>query len=211
MQNRLAKKISCEVSASVNRSKVDARRSFQGKAPVSMRIFVQISSGAINAFLLLQLPCNLEASCNPLFEGADPDIIFANNKYWIYPTGTGEGQEAYVYSSSDLQSWQKQGPYSLSKMLNGLNPIARRSTIYGRPEFSKAGINSITTTQLVRRIQHQVEPELRFLVNRTGHLSIAAKHSLRATRNLKPLTQWSFEIQKQKNTFSIAVAVQAAS
>jgi beta-xylosidase len=110
MQNRLAKKPSCEVSASVNRSKVDARRSFQGKAPVSMRIFAQISSGAINAFLLLQLPCNLEASCNPLFEGADPDILFANNKYWIYPTGTGEGQEAYVYSSSDLQSWQKQGP-----------------------------------------------------------------------------------------------------
>lgn len=74
-----------------------------------MRIRTQISSAVILAFLLLQLPGNLEASCNPLFEGADPDILFANKKYWIYPTGTGQGQEAYVYSSADLKTWRKGG------------------------------------------------------------------------------------------------------
>lgn len=109
MRNRLAKKISCEVSASVKRSRVATRHSYQGKLPVSMRFLSQISRGIILTILLLQLPGNLQARGNPLFEGADPDILFANDMFWIYPTGTGEAQKAYVYSSGDLKSWRKRG------------------------------------------------------------------------------------------------------
>ena len=51
-------------------------------------------------------------SGNPILpsQSADPDIIFANGKYYIYTTATGPGaSQFHCYSSSDLLSWVDEG------------------------------------------------------------------------------------------------------
>lgn len=41
---------------------------------------------------------------------ADPDIIFANGKYYIYPTATGpNASQFHAYSSTDLLNWKDEG------------------------------------------------------------------------------------------------------
>ena len=47
---------------------------------------------------------------NPLFSGADPDVLFAQGKYWLYPTAENDARKGHVYSSKDLKVWVKQGP-----------------------------------------------------------------------------------------------------
>jgi arabinoxylan arabinofuranohydrolase len=45
----------------------------------------------------------------PLFT-ADPDIIYANGKYYIYPTATGPNtSQFHAYSSTDLLNWTDEG------------------------------------------------------------------------------------------------------
>lgn len=48
------------------------------------------------------------AQANPLFPGADPDVIEARGRYWIYPT-YGRNSTFSVWSSPDLKEWEK-GP-----------------------------------------------------------------------------------------------------
>ena len=48
-------------------------------------------------------------SANPLFSGADPHIIHANQSWWIYPTGGGESTFS-VWSSTDLKTWKQSSP-----------------------------------------------------------------------------------------------------
>lgn len=49
---------------------------------------------------------------NPLFEGADPDVIFHDGQFWVYPTGgpQSQGPAFFAYSSPDLKSWTRHGP-----------------------------------------------------------------------------------------------------
>lgn len=47
-------------------------------------------------------------SGNPLFAGADPEIRYFNNKYYIYPT-TKNNKQFHAYSSSDLVEWKDEG------------------------------------------------------------------------------------------------------
>ena len=48
---------------------------------------------------------------NPVFPGADPDVIIADKNYWIYPTTDGKNNDAfYVHSSADLKNWKTSGP-----------------------------------------------------------------------------------------------------
>ncbi len=48
---------------------------------------------------------------NPLFDGADPDILLENNRYWIYPTTEDKPKKAFfAYSSDDLHEWKRSGP-----------------------------------------------------------------------------------------------------
>jgi len=51
------------------------------------------------------------AFCNPLFDGADPDILIANKTYWIYPTSEGSNDKDcfLAYSSPDLKIWTLRG------------------------------------------------------------------------------------------------------
>ncbi len=52
------------------------------------------------------------ASGNPLFDGADPDVLFHDGQFWLYPTGgpPSDGPAFYAYSSPDLKSWTRHGP-----------------------------------------------------------------------------------------------------
>ncbi|MDD7885382.1 RICIN domain-containing protein [Flavivirga sp. 57AJ16] len=45
---------------------------------------------------------------NPLFTGADPEIHYFNNKYYIYTTAI-YGTQFHAYSSNDLTNWQDEG------------------------------------------------------------------------------------------------------
>jgi beta-xylosidase len=48
---------------------------------------------------------------NPLFPGADPDVVIADKSYWVYPTGEGNLTDSfYVHSSTDLKNWSTRGP-----------------------------------------------------------------------------------------------------
>lgn len=47
---------------------------------------------------------------NPLFAGADPDTLVVGDTVWLYPTGGWSGRAFGVWSSRDLQRWDKHGP-----------------------------------------------------------------------------------------------------
>jgi len=53
---------------------------------------------------------------NPLFAGADPDIVALCGRWWIYPTDAGDPQGGpaargfYAWSSPDLQRWTRSRP-----------------------------------------------------------------------------------------------------
>jgi beta-xylosidase len=52
-----------------------------------------------------------QKSGNPLFPGADPDVLIADKTYWIYPTGEGNLTDDFlVHSSPDLTHWTTRGP-----------------------------------------------------------------------------------------------------
>lgn len=65
-------------------------------------------------FLLLLMLIGFEKSMqaqltgNPLFSGADPEIHYFNNKYYIYPTAEA-GKKFHAYSSDDLTNWKDEG------------------------------------------------------------------------------------------------------
>ncbi len=48
------------------------------------------------------------AAGNPVLRGADPHAAVLDRQVWIYPTGRGE--QLFVWSSRDLQRWEKSGP-----------------------------------------------------------------------------------------------------
>ncbi|WP_165828823.1 RICIN domain-containing protein [Flavobacterium sp. HTF] len=49
-----------------------------------------------------------QTSGNPLFTGADPEIHYFNNKYYIYTTAI-YGTQFHAYSSTDLTNWHDEG------------------------------------------------------------------------------------------------------
>lgn len=78
-----------------------------------MKILRSIGRTALASFSLTSAFVTLASSvlANPLFDGADPDILVENNKYWIYPTTEDKPKkEFYVYTSSDLHKWKRLGP-----------------------------------------------------------------------------------------------------
>lgn len=58
---------------------------------------------------------------NPLFIGADPDVLVLGKDYWVYPTTTGTEDDCYAYSSPDLKSWTKHGPIFDLKNVGWIN------------------------------------------------------------------------------------------
>lgn len=62
---------------------------------------------ALAAALLAGFPPVAQAGAAPsVFAGADPDIMVADGRYWIYPTG---GDGLFAWSSADMKRWRK-GP-----------------------------------------------------------------------------------------------------
>ena len=59
-------------------------------------------------FISLTTSVQAQQSGNPLFTGADPEIHYFNNKYYIYPTADA-GKQFHAYSSIDLTNWQDEG------------------------------------------------------------------------------------------------------
>ena len=48
---------------------------------------------------------------NPLFPGADPDVMIDGKTYWMYPTAPGNNTDKlFVHSSQDLKNWTTRGP-----------------------------------------------------------------------------------------------------
>lgn len=62
----------------------------------------------ILVFISLNTSVQAQQSGNPLFTGADPEIHYFNNKYYIYPTAN-YGTQFHAYSSNDLTNWQDEG------------------------------------------------------------------------------------------------------
>jgi beta-xylosidase len=60
---------------------------------------------------------------NPLFEGADPDIVFVAGKYWLFCTNSGRivDNTLYSYSSTNLDLWRKHGPIMAMKNIHWIN------------------------------------------------------------------------------------------
>jgi len=52
------------------------------------------------------------AGASTLFDGADPDVLIAENQFWIFPTNVGKyaGKFLFSYSSDDLKRWTRHGP-----------------------------------------------------------------------------------------------------
>jgi len=59
-------------------------------------------------FISLAAPLQAQVSGNPLFSGADPEIHYFNNKYYINPTASA-GKQFHAYSSLDLTNWTDEG------------------------------------------------------------------------------------------------------
>lgn len=48
---------------------------------------------------------------NPLFQGADPDLLLVDDRVWVYPTHrNGQERRFFAYSSDDLVNWRIHGP-----------------------------------------------------------------------------------------------------
>jgi beta-xylosidase len=63
---------------------------------------------ALLAALLVSSAAAAADSPAPLsFDGADPDIAAADGRYYIYPTNAGDTSRLHVWTSPDLQHWQK--------------------------------------------------------------------------------------------------------
>jgi GH43 family beta-xylosidase len=59
-------------------------------------------------FIGVIIPVQAQLSGNPLFTGADPEIHYFNNKYYIYTTAI-YGTQFHAYSSTDLTNWHDEG------------------------------------------------------------------------------------------------------
>lgn len=59
-------------------------------------------------FIGLTTTVQAQLSGNPLFTGADPEIHYFNNKYYIYTTAI-YGTQFHAYSSNDLTNWYDEG------------------------------------------------------------------------------------------------------
>lgn len=59
-------------------------------------------------FIGVAVPVQAQLSGNPLFTGADPEIHYFNNKYYIYTTAI-YGTQFHAYSSTDLTNWHDEG------------------------------------------------------------------------------------------------------
>ncbi len=46
---------------------------------------------------------------NPVFQGADPDVVLVGDTVWVYPTH-GPRRQFFAFSSRDLRRWQRHGP-----------------------------------------------------------------------------------------------------
>lgn len=78
-----------------------------------MKYFKTLLSSIV---FVIATPCVV---ANPLFDGADPDILIDNNKYWIYPTTEDKPKkEFFVYSSDDMQRWKRSGPILAAKNIS---------------------------------------------------------------------------------------------
>ena len=52
-----------------------------------------------------------KSPANPIFVGADPDVLLVDDTVWVYPTHwRGSERSFYAYSSKDLVSWETHGP-----------------------------------------------------------------------------------------------------
>lgn len=69
-----------------------------------LRLFFVI----ILVFTSFNTSVQAQLSGNPLFTGADPEIHYFNNKYYIYPTAN-YGTQFHAYSSDDLTNWEDEG------------------------------------------------------------------------------------------------------
>ncbi len=69
---------------------------------------VRISDKAlsVNEFLMMPKPT---ADLNPIFDAADPHIMFAGNRVYVYPT-SGYYRHTFVYRSTNMASWTSYGP-----------------------------------------------------------------------------------------------------
>jgi hypothetical protein len=60
------------------------------------------------SFIGFAYPIQAQFSGNPLLRGADPEIHYFNNKYYIYTT-TVDTKKFHAYSSEDLTNWKDEG------------------------------------------------------------------------------------------------------
>jgi len=71
---------------------------------------------AIASFAAAPPPSPPAAQRNPLFAGADPDMIAACGRWWVYPTDPGDppsvapASRFTAWSSPDLQHWTRSAP-----------------------------------------------------------------------------------------------------
>ena len=70
------------------------------KLRLHLAVFLILIGGAFSA--------QSQLSGNPLFTGADPEIHYFNNKYYIYTTAI-YGTQFHAYSSNDLTNWVDEG------------------------------------------------------------------------------------------------------
>jgi beta-xylosidase len=78
------------------------------------------------------------AKANPLFKGADPHVLEANETWWIYPTAGGDSTFS-VWSSKDLKTW-KQGPNVLDlKTIPWLTKLKRPLGAWAPSTIGKDG------------------------------------------------------------------------
>ncbi len=72
-----------------------------------------VRCGLVIAAALLPVAAQAQPVAS-VFAGADPSVLAADGRYWIYPTDAGDGDKLYAWSSPDLAAWQK-GPALLTQ------------------------------------------------------------------------------------------------
>ena len=74
----------------------------------ALRVFAMLALGGCS--ITGNRPVAEYTPDNPVFAGADPDVIVVDDTVWIYPTGGWQGKSFGTWSSSDLRKWDRHGP-----------------------------------------------------------------------------------------------------
>ena len=81
------------------------------KVTVRFQALPDHMAGGIYGCRMVRFDRSKTRPANPVFQGADPDVLLVDGVVWVYPTHrNGQERRFFAYSSTDMINWTMHGP-----------------------------------------------------------------------------------------------------